>query len=134
NCTFRKPNVLEAQPDLSYYIGETANAIPHDTSIINLEQFPPPNLAIEIAKTSLADDQGKKRLLYEDLAVSEYWIVDVNAAQITAFRIDNGGSFRIRQSQILPNLDLALLEAALRRTCETPHNEVGAWLLEQWQS
>lgn len=28
NCTYRKTGVNEAQPDVSYYIGETAEAVP----------------------------------------------------------------------------------------------------------
>ncbi|MDR9402226.1 MAG: Uma2 family endonuclease [Halothece sp. Uz-M2-17] len=76
NCTFRKPQWKEAQPDLAFYIGQKANVIPWGTTIINLDQFPAPNLVVEIANSSLADDLGKKRLLYEDLGVEEYWVVD----------------------------------------------------------
>jgi Uma2 family endonuclease len=55
-----------------------------------LNEYPAPNLIIEIANTSLADDQRKKRLLYEDLAVDEYWIVDVQNVRIIAFAVANG--------------------------------------------
>ena len=34
--------------------------------------------------------KGKKRLLYEDLAVDEYWIVDVQNVRIIAFAVANG--------------------------------------------
>ncbi len=133
NCTYRKIGNQGVQPDLSYYIGENVKAISYDTSIIDLDLSPPPNLVIEIANTSLPDDQGTKRLLYEDLKVEEYWIVDVQKAQIMAFKIENGGSFRIRTSQVLANLEISLLEEALRRTRETYHSEVGAWLIKQFQ-
>ncbi len=39
---------------------------------IDLDIYPPPTLVIEVANTSLADDQGEKRLLYEAMNVSEY--------------------------------------------------------------
>ena len=133
NCTYRKTGYKGVQPDLSYYIGENVKAISYDTSIIDLNKYPPPNLVIEIANTSLADDQGTKRLLYEELKVEEYWIVDVQKAEIIAFKIENNGSFRITTSQILANLEISLLEDALRRTRETYHSEVSSWLIQQFQ-
>jgi len=78
----------------------------------------------EIANTSLADGKGEKRLLYEALGVGEYWVVDVANVQILAFAIADGGSKRITESQVLPNLPLSLLEEALRRTREIPQSEV----------
>jgi Uma2 family endonuclease len=133
NCTYRKTGFDEAQPDVSYYIGNNVNAVPWGTSIVSLDMYPPPNLVIEVAKTSLADDKGEKRLLYEDLGVSEYWIVDVENAQVIAFCIENSGSRRIVQSQVLPGLDIALLNEAFRRTRQTNQSQVLAWLLTQFQ-
>ncbi|MDJ0615231.1 MAG: Uma2 family endonuclease [Calothrix sp. MO_192.B10] len=72
NCTYRKTGYSEAQPDASFYIGDNANAIPYGTSIINLDIYPPPTLVIEVANTSLADDQGEKRLLYSHFAPHDY--------------------------------------------------------------
>ncbi len=133
NCTYRKTGFDDSQPDVSYYIGEKADVIPYGTSIINLDIYPPPDLVIEVANTSLADDKGEKRLLYEDLGVAEYWIVDVQNVQVIAFAIDNGGSRRISQSQVLPGLSISLLNDALRRTRQMNHGQVGAWLLAQFQ-
>lgn len=133
NCTYRKQGVEDAQPDVSYYIGENVDVIPWGTSIISLDDYPKPNLVIEVAKSSLADDQGAKRLLYEDLGVDEYWILDVNNVRIIAFAIADGGSKRISESQVLPGLPIALLEEALRRTRQMNHSKVSAWLLAQIQ-
>ncbi len=133
NCTYRKTGYNDAQPDVSYYIGENANVIPWGTSIIDLDIYPPPNLVIEVAKTSLADDKGEKRLLYEELGVAEYWIVDVQNVQVIAFAIENKGSRRITQSQILPVLAISLLESAFKRTRQMNQNQVVAWLLTQFQ-
>ncbi|MBW4611907.1 MAG: Uma2 family endonuclease [Desmonostoc vinosum HA7617-LM4] len=133
NCTYRKPGVSEVQPDISYYIGENTNVVPYGTSIINLDIYPPPALVIEVAKTSLADDKGEKRLIYEDLGVQEYWIVDVQNAQVMAFAIANQGSRRITESQVLPGLIISLLNDALRRTRQMNQSQVGAWLLSQFQ-
>ena len=133
NCTYRKTNYQSAQPDLSYYIGERVNAVPYISGIIDLDIYPAPNLVIEIANTSLADDLGAKRLLYEHFGTQEYWIVDVKNQRIIAFAINDGGSKQIRQSQVLSNLDLSILEEALRKTRQQNHGEVGAWLMQQFQ-
>lgn len=133
NCTYRKTGGDEAQPDVSFYIGKTASAIPWETTIIDLDSYPPPTLAIEVAYSSLSDDKGEKRLLYEALGVSEYWIIDVQKVQVIAFAVASGGSHQIRQSQVLPGLSIALLEEAFRRCRQTNHGKVSAWLLNQWQ-
>ncbi|GBF81484.1 Uma2 family endonuclease [Aphanothece sacrum] len=133
NCTYRKTGYQDAQPDLSYYIEDTVDAVPYGTSIISLDEFSPPTLVVEIANSSLADDKGEKKNLYEDLQVKEYWIIDVNKLEIIAFAIENEGSHRIRESQVLPKLEIALLEEAIRKTRQTNHSKVGLWLLEQFQ-
>jgi Uma2 family endonuclease len=133
NCTYRKPGHREAQPDISYYLGTKANAIPYGTAIIDLDRFLSPALVIEIAKSSLADDLGKKRLLYEELGVSEYWIVDVDSASIVAFQIIANGSQRIQTSVVVPDLSLSLLEEALQRVRHNDQSEVSRWLIVQFQ-
>jgi Uma2 family endonuclease len=134
NCTYRKTGFEEAQPDVSFYLGANAETVPWDATIIDLDTYPPPDLVIEVAYSSLADDKGEKRLLYESLGVREYWIIDVQNVQVLAFEIQNRGSRRIDQSQVLPGLDIALLEEAFRRSRQMNHGKVTAWLLSQFQS
>ena len=134
NCSYRKKGIREAQPDVSFYIGKNAEVIPTDTTIINLDQYPPPDLVIEVANTSLFDDTGSKRMLYEDLGVKEYWIIDVKNVEIIAFSIENKSSGRIRQSQVLPNLQISVLEEALQKTRTMNHGKVIKWLMEKLQN
>ncbi len=134
NCTYRKTGYQATQPDVSYYIGESADVIPWGTSFIDLDIYPPPTLVIEVANTSFADDIGEKRLLYEALNVAEYWIVDVQNVEIIAFAVADGGSRKINQSQVLPGLDISVLEEALQRTRQTNETQVYTWLLQQFQS
>ncbi|NET42734.1 Uma2 family endonuclease [Okeania sp. SIO2B3] len=134
NCTYRKTGLRAAQPDASYYIGENADVIPWGTSFIDLDIYPPPTLVIEVANTSLPDDIGKKRLLYETLNVAEYWIVDVQNVEIIAFAVANGGSRKIDRSQVLPGLDISLLNEALQRTRQTNETQVYTWLLQHFQA
>lgn len=133
NCSYRKTGVREAQPGISYYIGERSPLAPQGGSITNLDATPAPDLAIEIADSSLEADLGKKRLLYEDLQVAEYWVVDVESAHIIAFQIVNNGSKRIDQSQVLPGLDLAVLNEAIALSHSMDDSQVVAWLMTQFQ-
>ncbi|QYO62988.1 Uma2 family endonuclease [Leptolyngbya sp. 7M] len=134
NCSYRKPGVREAQPDVSYYLGERASLAPQGSSVVNLDQVPPPDLAIEIADTSLNDDLGKKRLLYEELGVSEYWVVDVEKAEIIAFQMINCGSKRIQQSQVLPNLEIAVIREAIEQRQQMDDGQLVAWLMAKFQA
>ncbi|PSF36184.1 hypothetical protein C7H19_14405 [Aphanothece hegewaldii CCALA 016] len=133
NCTYRKTGYTEIQPDISFYFGDKAEIIPWDTTIISLDDYPPPDLVIEVAYSSLADDKGEKRLLYESIGVREYWIIDVQNAQIIAFMIENQGSRRIERSQVLSGLEISLLEEALRRSRQMNHGKVTSWLLSEFQ-
>ena len=134
NTSYRKVGVNEFQPDMSYYLADRSELIPYGTSIVDLNQYPAPDLVIEIATTSLADDTGSKRLLYEDLGVQEYWIVDVKKADIIAFKMLELGSVRITQSQVLPGLELSILVEALTRSRHTNQTEVGQWLMSEFQN
>jgi Uma2 family endonuclease len=133
NCTFRKTGVRDCQPDISYYIGERIQIVPRGTNIISLDTYQPPDLAIELGKTTIADDLGRKRIMYEDLEIPEYWVVDVEQAQVTAFSIADSGSRRITQSQVLPGFSIALLEEALQGNLQGDQSQVVAWLLTQLQ-
>lgn len=131
-CSYRKPGSDEFQPDISYYVGDNANCIPKGTRIINLDDYPKPDLVIEISDTTLADDKGEKRLQYEALRISEYWIWDVKNGQLIAFTIaPDGSSRRINTSQVLPTLSFTLIEEALGRSEDSDQSAIGAWFMNQ---
>jgi len=132
NCSYVKIGVQGCQPDISYYIGELAALAPRSSSIVSLDESPVPNLVIEISSSTLGDDLGKKRLLYEQLGTSEYWVVDVQEVKIIAFEMIDGGSRQITASKLLGGLAIADLEAALRLSREKSQSEVGAWLLQKY--
>jgi Uma2 family endonuclease len=133
-CSYRKIGFDEFQPDISYYIGETADAVPWGTRVIDLDQYPIPSLVIEVSDTSLADDLGTKRLQYEDLRIPEYWIVNVQAKQILAFAIAPDGNVRqIQESQVFPGLKLRILAQALERSRQENQSATNAWLMQQLQ-
>jgi Uma2 family endonuclease len=135
NCSYRKKGIRECQPDISYYIGDRLDQAPKGSSIVDLDLVPPPNLAIEIASSSLDLDLGAKRLLYEEIEVAEYWVVDVQNIKITAFRMHgNLGSDRITESQVMPKLRLSLIEEALQRSRGEDNSQVGIWFMNEIQS
>ena len=137
NCSYRKVGSKEVQPDISYYVGDRAQLIPWGTGIVDLDVYLAPDLAIEIVKSSWADDIGKKRLMYEDLGVKEYWVIDVKNVEILAFAITDfegtKGSYRITRSQIITGLEIALLKEALHLSRENDHGYVTSWLLTKLQ-
>ncbi len=133
-CSYRKTGMDEFQPDISYYVDEATEAIPWGTRVVNLDQYPIPDLVIEISDTSLSDDLGTKRLQYEDLRIPEYWIVNVQAMQILAFAIAHDGTTqRIQESRVFAGLRLAILEEALVRSRSESQSATNAWLMQQFQ-
>ena len=133
NCSYRKIGIRECQPDLSYYCGDRARLAPIGRSVVNLDEQATPDLVIEISNTTINDDLGAKRFLYEEMGVSEYWIVDVQNTLIYAFEIIERGSRRIDTSLVLPELSIETITAALNRSKESDQSQVGQWLMSQFQ-
>ena len=132
NGSFRKAGERECQPDLAFYIGKLPN-IPRSNSPVDVNLYGSPTLAIEVASTTLSDDLGQKRLLYERLAIQEYWVVNVEAATVIAFAIADGGSRQIQESLVLPSLAISVVEEALRRSQTEDDGAVNRWLLQQFR-
>ncbi|MBE9011862.1 Uma2 family endonuclease [Pseudanabaenaceae cyanobacterium LEGE 13415] len=133
NGSFRKSGERECQPDLAFYIGTELPRIPKSNSPVDVNLYGAPTLAIEVSSTTLSDDLGQKRLLYERLGVAEYWVVDVEAATVIAFSISDGGSRQIQVSSVLPDLSISVIEEALRRSQTEDDGAVNRWLIQQFQ-
>ena len=132
NGSFRKQGEHECQPDMAYYIGPELQRPPQNNQPIDIDRYGPPTLAIEISATTLSDDLGQKRLLYERLGVNEYWVVNVEDGTVFAFAIANGGSRQIQVSGVLPGLAVATIEEALSRSQTEDDGAVNRWLLQQF--
>jgi Uma2 family endonuclease len=130
NGSFRKSGVRECQPDMAFYIGADFQIPPKTSQPVDVNEFGAPHLVIEIAFTTLNDDIGRKRLLYERLGVQEYWVVDVNAAEVLAFEVVDGGSRQIRESKVLPGLEMVWIEEALQRSQTQDDGEINRWLFQ----
>lgn len=132
NCSFKKTGIRECQPDIAFYIGSSLQFPPRSNSPVDLNQLVPPTLVIEIGASSLSDDLERKRILYQNLGVQEYWVVDVNALQITAFTITQGKSYAIQQSHVLTGLAISLVETALMRSQTEDDGAITRWLLSSF--
>ena len=130
NTPFRKPGTRDGQPDIAFYIGSTFELPPRDNKPVNVDKFGAPQLAVEIASTSLDDDLGRKRLLYERLGVEEYWVVDVAAGEVIAFEVLAGKSGQIKVSKVLPELQFSRVEEALKRSQTEDDGTINRWLLQ----
>ena len=141
NCSYRKIKLRECQPDVSFYIGDRANLAPKGNSAVNVDEQAIPNLVVEISNTTINDDLGAKRFLYEEMGVSEYWIVDVQNTLIYAFEmlvgeaspLENRGSRRIDNSLVLPELSIDTITTALTLSKEQDQSQIGKWLMSQFQ-
>ncbi len=112
NASFRLVGEREVQPDLALYLSLPLPKFIHNTPI-DLNVDPAPDLAIEIAATTLKNDLALASL-YAAIGVREYWVIDVNSHKITAFV----GTEIQQTSQVLPGLAFAEIETALA-LCET---------------
>ncbi|WP_228021904.1 Uma2 family endonuclease [Vasconcelosia minhoensis] len=115
NGTFRKVEIRDSQPDIAFYLGDVRFP-PQNDEPVDVTIYGAPQLVVEIASTSLSDDLGTKRLLYERLGMSEYWVVNVALGRVTAFSIQNGRSGEVKASSVLPGLMISVVEDALKRS------------------
>lgn len=132
NCSFRKTNNAEFQPEISCYLSSelkipTRNG---NDSPVDINKFDLPSLVVEISSTTIQDDLGHKRLLYERLGIQEYWVVDVNTFEVFAFAIADGQSGRITQSQVLKGLDIAKVEEALQLSYVQDDSAITKWIFQ----
>ena len=130
NTSYRKKEIQECQPDSSFYLGRINNLPPRNNSPIDLDKYEPPTLVIEISSTTLNDDLGQKRLLYERLGVGEYWVIDTNSSNVIALGMIDSGSKEIRVSQVLPSLEISVVVEALKLSLTTDDGEVNRWLIK----
>jgi Uma2 family endonuclease len=129
NTSFWRKGVRASQPDLAFYIGDLPLP-PRSNTPVNVEEFGAPTLAIESGASSFKDDLGAKRLLYEQLGVKEYWVVNVEAVEVIAFDVNQGRSGRIYESQVLPGLKMSLIEEALKRSQSEDDGAINRWLIQ----
>lgn len=132
-CQMDKKGIRAAAPDIVVYVGEN---IPvwkmGESRFIDLNRWRSPDLVGEIADTTLAIDLDEKKRLYASWGIAEYWVIDVLAARIFAFRLDEAGIYQQHEtSQVLPNLAIALLEQTMAMLDTKTNTEAAIWFSQQ---
>lgn len=132
HCRFRKTNRQECQPNLAFYLNFLDNSPPRSNSPVNLDNYAPPTLVIQLASSSLNSELEEKRQLYESLGVQEYWVIDVTNATAIAFAIADGSSSRIEVSQVLPGLLISFVQTTLERSRLEEKSATTRWLWSEF--
>ncbi|CAN1212382.1 Putative restriction endonuclease domain-containing protein [Tumidithrix helvetica PCC 7403] len=132
-CQIEKTGYRAAAPDIVVYLGEDIPVWEKGESrFISLDKWRSPDLVGEISDTTLAIDLDQKKRLYADLGISEYWVIDVLSDRLFAFQLDETGTYQqCETSQVLPNLEIDLLERSLAQMKTQTNTEVALWFSQQ---
>jgi Uma2 family endonuclease len=128
-CQMEKKGKRAVAPDIVLYVGDDAPTWKTGQSrFIDLEQWRSPDLVGEISDTTLAIDLDEKKRMYAELGIAEYWVIDVRAYRLFAFRLDETGVYQqCEMSQVLPNLAIALLEQTMELLATKTNTEAAIW-------
>jgi Uma2 family endonuclease len=107
-CVIEKPPHQGAAADEVLYIGGEALKYKGGSRRVNLTEWRIPDLAVEIADTTLSSDLDEKKQLYLNLAIPEYWVVDVRGKRVLAFRLVDGKYQECIESVALIGLPIEL--------------------------
>jgi len=132
-CQLEKKGRRAIAPDIVVYVGEDVPTWKTGQSrFIDLDNWRSPDLVGEISDTTLAIDLDEKKRLYADLGISEYWVIDVRAYRLFAFKLDETGVYQqCEVSYVLPNLVIALLEQTVELLATKTNTEAAIWFSEQ---
>ncbi len=130
-CVLEKPQSQGGAPDEVVYIGENSPQYQAGGSRrVNLSQWRVPDLVVEIADTTLANDLDEKKQLYLTLEIPEYWVVDVRGNQVFAFRLIDGKYQQCTESTALTGLPIDLIEHTLERM-DNVNGNAALWFAAQ---
>ena len=132
-CQMEKKGQRAVAPDIVVYVGDhTPTWKAGQSRFIDLEQWRSPDLVGEIADTTLAIDLDEKKRVYAELGIAEYWVIDVRAYRLFAFKLDENGVYKqCEVSQVLPNLEISLLEKTLEQLTTKTNTEAAIWFSKQ---
>ncbi|MBD2175430.1 Uma2 family endonuclease [Pseudanabaena sp. FACHB-1998] len=132
-CQMEKNGKRAVAPDIVVYVGDDVPTWKAGQSrFIDLEQCRSPDLVGEISDTTLAIDLDEKKRMYAELGIAEYWVIDVKASRLFAFRLEEAGVYQqCEVSQVLPNLAIALLEQTMELLNTKTNTEAAIWFSQQ---
>ncbi len=114
-CPMERSGLEAASPDLVLYVGDDFPQWKEGESrYLSLEKWRVPDLVGEVGDTTIATDLDEKKQLYAAIGVPEYWVIDVKASRVLAFRLDEAKRYQqIDESIALEGLPIALLDRTL---------------------
>lgn len=132
-CILEKPKQRAASPDEVLYIGPDAPRWRSgEPRRVNLRQWRTPDLVCEVGDTTLATDLDEKKQIYAALEILEYWVIDVQAARVMAFRLSPEGLYeQTTESGALVGLEIALVGQAFGRLATESNGTVAQWFAQQ---
>ncbi|MEO0826946.1 MAG: Uma2 family endonuclease [Cyanobacteria bacterium J06642_9] len=135
-CILEKPQQRAASPDEVLYVGSD---MPRwqmgEPRRVNLREWRVPDLVCEVGDTTLATDLDQKKQIYAALEIPEYWVIDVRAARVMAFRLSPEGLYeQTTESAALEGLKMSLVEQALGRLATESNGTVAQWFAQQLAS
>lgn len=135
-CLIEKKDTQACAPDLVLYKGENIPQWqPGQRRRINLDSDRLPDLVGEISDTTLSLDLDEQKQLYASLCIPEYWVIDVKAARVFAFSLNETGRYEpIETSLVLPNLAISLIEQTLERLTTETNTAAAKWFMQQLQA
>ncbi|NJM47855.1 MAG: Uma2 family endonuclease [Alkalinema sp. RU_4_3] len=135
-CLIEKSGSQACSPDLVFYKGKNIPNWQSDkANRINLDTDRLPDLVGEISDTTLSLDLDEQKQLYASLCIPEYWVIDVKAARVFAFSLNETGRYEpIETSLILPNLPISLIEQTLERLATETNTAAAKWFMQQLQA
>jgi hypothetical protein len=111
-CSMARSGFNAVSPDLMLYVGDDyPQWTEGEARYLNLEKWRVPDLVGEVGDTTIATDLDEKKQLYAAIGIPEYWVVDVKASRVFAFRLDAFDRYQqIETSIALEGLPIDLLE------------------------
>lgn len=83
-CPLATDDENEPEPDLAVVVDD-ADATDNPSTAL---------LAIEISRTTLPDDLGRKARIYARAGIPEYWVVDVKKRELVVHRNPSGAKYK----------------------------------------
>ncbi|MEO1400145.1 MAG: Uma2 family endonuclease [Cyanobacteria bacterium J06635_1] len=131
-CQLEKIGYAAAAPDQVLYIGgNVPKRQAGERRFINLDKWRVPDLVGEVADTTLASDLDEKKQLYAALGIPEYWVIDVTALRVLAFRLNENQRYQqVETSTALAGLPISLLDATFAQI-KHGNGSAAAWFVKQ---
>lgn len=117
STTYKYPQLSGAEPDESFYLKNID--IIRGKKRIDLQQDPPPDLAIEIDITSSSENRLQ---VYSDIGIAEVWCY--NGEHLSIYILQNQEYVKIEQSLAFPNLPVLEIAKFLEQIGEKDYLEL----------